>query len=119
MITATQDDYAREIAKLVATMPVERAAQVYDFARFLKSASADTPSPISEEDDWLNDSPQQIADEDMAWDAAFARNRHKIRTVAKEAIEDYRTGRTEQISGPDGWVPVSAILKGVKPRKWD
>jgi hypothetical protein len=102
MSTATQDDYAREIAKLVATMPVERAAQVYDFARFLKSAQADTSSPISEEDDWLNDSPEQIAVEDVAWDAAYARNRDKIRAAAKEATEDYRTGKTDELFDEHG-----------------
>lgn len=102
MSTATQDDYAREIAKLVATMPVERAAQLYDFARFLKSAPQDTSRPSAGEDDWLNDSTEQIVAEDVAWDTAYARNRDKIRTAANEAIEDYRAGKTDDLFDEHG-----------------
>jgi hypothetical protein len=50
MQPATQTDSAHEIAKIVATMPVERAAQVYDFALFLKTWPASVPTPIVEGD---------------------------------------------------------------------
>jgi hypothetical protein len=50
MQLATQTDYAREIAKIVATMPIERAAQVYDFVQFLKIWPASVPTPIVEGD---------------------------------------------------------------------
>lgn len=43
-------------------------------------------------DDWLNDSPEQIAQEDAEWDAVFARNRDKMREVAAAAIKEYEVG---------------------------
>lgn len=102
MSTATQEDYAREIAQLVETMPIERAAQVYDFARFLKSVPQATPSPISNEDDWLNDTPEQIAAEDAKWDVAYVRNRDKIRAAANEAVQSYRAGETDELFDEHG-----------------
>ncbi len=103
MQTATQTDYAREIAKIVATMPVERAAQVYDFVRFLKASPAPIPVPISEGDDaWLNDSPEQIAAEDAAWDAVYKRGPDKLHAMAEAAHKEYDAGKTTPLFNERG-----------------
>lgn len=45
-------DYAQVVAELVASLPPERAAQVYDFARFLQSQPVAPHTQHVEEDDW-------------------------------------------------------------------
>ncbi len=71
------DEYARAIARLVAKMSSERAAEVYDFALFLLDQPL--PTPLSEgEDDWLNDSEEQMQAEDAKWEALYARRREKL-----------------------------------------
>ncbi len=57
-------DYAEAIATLVADMPLERAAQVYDFARFIQSQPAHPSSTVLADMDWLNDSEEQMQAED-------------------------------------------------------
>lgn len=42
-------DYAKAVALLIAEMPIERAAQVYDFVCFLQSQSTAPLPAISEE----------------------------------------------------------------------
>lgn len=83
-------------------MPLERAAQVYDFALFLKTVSASATTLVDEDDDWLNDSPEQIAAEDAVWDAAYAQHREKIRLAAREAIEEYQFGKTDELFDEHG-----------------
>ncbi len=47
-----------------------------------------------EQHDWLNDSPEQIAEEDALWDAAFARDPQKLRAMVLEAVAEYKVGDT-------------------------
>lgn len=97
----SQAEYMREIAKIIAKLPVERAAEVYDFARFLLS-----PRPIeisvSDEDDWLNDNPEEIAKEDAVWDAFFARNAEQFRAMADDAIAEFEAGKTTPLFDDKG-----------------
>lgn len=83
-------DYARATAAIIKAMPLERAAQVYDFARFLQAQPAGL-SPVSEDPDaWLNDSEEQMQAEDETWDAAYARHGEEfaaIRETARSEIE--------------------------------
>ena len=75
-------DYAQAVATLVAEMPVERAAQVYDFVRFLQNQ----PSYLlldTAEDDWLNDSEEQMAAEDALWDTARVRHQDNPSAVTE------------------------------------
>jgi len=53
-------DYAKAIATLVAKMSLERAAQVYDFVRFLQSQSAYSAPTVLVEEDWLEDTEEQM-----------------------------------------------------------
>ncbi len=91
---ASQADYMREIANIIAKLPVERAAEVYDFARFLLTPPPPAELPMADEDDWLNDSPEQIAKEDAIWDAAYARNRDIFRALAADAVAEDAAGET-------------------------
>lgn len=71
---------------------------------YCRATHADSyPSPIlADDDDWLNDTPEQIAAEEAVWDAAFARNRDKIRVVAREAAQSYHAGETDELFDDEG-----------------
>ncbi len=66
-------------------MPLERAAQVYDFVRFLQSHPVYPPPIAGDDDDWLNDREEQMQAEDALWDAAQTRHQHKLSALAAAA----------------------------------
>jgi hypothetical protein len=89
-------DYARAVAELVEKMPVERAAQVYDFARFVRVQQARVSGiSLSEDDDWLEDSEEQLQAEDALWEATYARHRDQFHVLAEEARAEITAGTTQ------------------------
>jgi hypothetical protein len=95
-------DYARATAAIVRAMSLERAAQVYDFARFLQTQPA-APSPIPEDPDgWLNDSEEQMQAEDALWDAAYARHSEEFSTLRESAREEIQSGLTKPLFDEQG-----------------
>jgi hypothetical protein len=97
----SHSDYVREIAKILAKLPLERAAEVYDFARFLL-APRPLDLPISDEDDWLYDSPELIAQEDSAWKASFELNQEKTSALTSDARKEYELGQTTALFNDKG-----------------
>ena len=95
-------DYAKAIALLVAKMPLERAAQVYDFVRFLQGQTtpASPPTPIDE--DWLNDTEEAMQAEDELWAAIQTRERDKFSALAAAARAEIDAGATEPMFRADG-----------------
>ena len=102
-------DYAQAIADLVATMPIERAAQVYDFARFLQAQSVHTPLVGRDDDDWLNGSEEQMQAEDALWDAAYARHRNKFAALAEAARTEIEAGTTQPMFDEHGELVVDEL----------
>ncbi|MCB9150414.1 MAG: hypothetical protein H6641_16795 [Caldilineaceae bacterium] len=95
-------DYANAVAALVADMSPERAAQVYDFVCFLQRRPA-YPSPIAlDEDDWLNDSEEQMQVEDALWEAAQARHHDKFTSLITAARAEIDAGTTEPLFTKNG-----------------
>jgi len=95
-ITTRSIDYARTIAELVAKMPVERAAQVYDFACFLQTRPVHTRLvDRGDADDWLNDTEEQMQAEDTLWDATYARHRDEFAALAEAARAEIEAGTTQ------------------------
>ena len=95
-------DYARATAAIVRAMSLERAAQVYDFARFLQTQPAG-PSPIPEDSDgWLNDSEEQMQAEDALWDAAYSRHSEEFSTLRETAREEIQSGVTKPLFDEQG-----------------
>ncbi|MCX7708134.1 MAG: DUF2281 domain-containing protein [Anaerolineae bacterium] len=93
-------DYARAIAELVATLPPERAAQVYDFARFLQSQAVQ--SNPAEEDDWLNDTEAELQAEDARWQAFYERNQAEFLRLRERALGEVAAGETEPLFDENG-----------------
>lgn len=101
-ITHQPADYAQAIAKLVAKMTVEQAAQVYDFVRFLRSQPAHTPPVIEDDDDWLNDSEEQMQAEDALWDATYSRHQDKFKALAEAARDEMAADTTQPMFDEQG-----------------
>jgi hypothetical protein len=100
---ATQSSkYVRAIAELVAKMSVERAAQVYDFACFLQTRPMHTELGDRDDDDWLNDTEEQMQAEDALWDAAYARNRDEFVALAEAARAEIEAGMTQPMFDEHG-----------------
>lgn len=87
-------DYAKAIAALVARMPVERASQVYDFVQFLQARARLAPVKEAKNDDWLNDTEEQMQTEDEIWNATFARHHDKFAALAETARAEISAGKT-------------------------
>ena len=73
-------EYARATAALVATMPTEQAAEVYDFAQFLRRSRLQKEEEGASSDveyDWLAEHPSSATKalmeaHDAWWDVQFA-----------------------------------------------
>ena len=102
-------DYARAIAKLVAEMSVERAAQVYDFARFLQARPAHTQLAEHDDDDWLNDTEEQMQTQDALWDAAYVRQGDKFATLREAARAEIEAGTTQPMFDEHGELVVDEL----------
>jgi hypothetical protein len=102
-------DYARAIAKLVAKMSVERAAQVYDFACFLQNRPVHTQLVDRGDDDWLNDTEEQMQAEDALWDAAYARYRDQFAALAEGARAEIEAGSTQPMFDEHGELVVDEL----------
>ena len=90
-------DYAKAITTLVTAMPVERAAEVYDFARFLRSRVTPLVSLDLDDDDWLDDSEEQMQAEDALWEAASNRQRDQFAALADAARAEIAAGTTQPV----------------------
>ena len=101
--TTTQStDYAQAIAEIVAEMSVERAAQVYDFALFLRVWPPHTQLVDLDDDDWLSDTEEQMQAEDALWDAAYIRHDGKFDALAEAARAEIKAGTTQPMFDEHG-----------------
>ena len=109
-VTTPPIDYTRAIAELVDKMPVERAAQVYDFACFLQSQSARIEPGGQDGDDWLNDTEEQMRAEDALWDEAYARHHNEFAALAEAARAEIRTNMTQPMFDEHGELAVDELI---------
>ena len=90
--------YEQTLLRIVRRLPPERIFQLVDFARFLEFQTTRSY------DDWLNEEETETEEEIRAseakWDKLFAKPEAKrvMREMAREALEDYRAGRTTDIA---------------------
>jgi hypothetical protein len=100
--TAQSREYAQAVAKLVAKMPIERAAEVYDFARFLQDRPAFQLPADQPALDWLGDSEEQMRAEDAQWEAAVARHPDKFDALAEAARVEIAAGASQPMFDDHG-----------------
>jgi hypothetical protein len=80
----------QQVIELVKTLPAERLSTFYDFARFLKESSGATAI----ETDLFDESIEDIAADEAWWDEQFVQSEDTLLLLAKEAVEEYRVGKT-------------------------
>lgn len=96
-------DYARAVARLVANLPIERAAQVYDFVCFLQAQSATSQPMPAEEDDWLNDSEAEMQAEDVRWQATYSQHCAEFLRLREQALHEVASGETQPLFDEQGY----------------
>lgn len=99
---ATQPDYVQAVAELVTKMSVERAAQLYDFARFLQMQD-------SSDDAWLNDTEEHMQIEDALWKETFTRHSDKFAALANAAQAEIEAGKTQPMFDEQGKFTVDKL----------
>ena len=80
----------QEVVDVVMTLPVDRLASVYDFARFVRAQALDSGRPT----DIFGETEDQIRSDTEQWDQEFAASREQLRLMAREAAAEYRAERT-------------------------
>lgn len=75
----------------IRSLPPRRAVQVLDFARWLERQS--------EADEWLEEdiTAEELQAEEAAWGRFYLENREAFRGMAREALEEYKAGKTQEM----------------------
>ena len=96
-------DYAQEITRIVNEMPLREVAQIYEFVVSLQIQSeASVSFAEDDEEDWLNDSEDEMLAEDALWDAMFERNAEIFDALAKAADIEIEMGLTQPMFDENG-----------------
>jgi hypothetical protein len=99
----TTAEYEQKLIEVVRRLPPERVSQVIDFAQFLEfqttNAYGDDLPDVDESEEETGAEEETRASEEK-WDELFAKPEAKrvMREMAREALEDYRAGRTTDIT---------------------
>lgn len=94
--------YAEAVAEVVAVLPPARAAQVYDFARFLQEQPNASPVAPGNDDDWLSDSEEQLQAEDAQWAAFYEQRGAQFSQLRERARHEIASGETPPLFHEDG-----------------
>lgn len=91
-----QIGFEKALLGAVRGLPPQRALQVLDFARWLRTQS--------ESDKWLVEdlAVDDLQAEDAHWDQFYAQNRDTFRAMAREAVEQYEAGETQEMIIEEG-----------------
>ncbi len=100
MQTAFQPStHEQTVINIIRELPPERVLQLVDFARFLEFQIV-----RKSYDDWSDEEETEteegIRASEEKWDESFAKPeaKHVMRAMAREALDDYRAGRTTGIT---------------------
>ena len=91
-----QISFEEALLGTVRGLPPQRAVQVLDFARWLRTQSESDRGPV--EDLAEND----LQAEDAHWDQFYRQNRDTFRSMAREAVEQYEAGETQEMVIEEG-----------------
>jgi hypothetical protein len=88
-------DYENAIARLVRQLPMERAVQLYDFARFLlhEVGSIDQLATTQDEGAETQISYEELAAEDALWAASMAQHADRFSALKAQAKADVKAQR--------------------------
>jgi phosphotransacetylase len=80
------------LMRIVRKLPLERVAEIIDFAQFIQSRTS--AEVLGEEE-----TPEEIRASEEKWDRLFARpeSQHVLREMAQEALQDEVAGLTTEM----------------------
>ncbi|GAK56979.1 hypothetical protein U27_03943 [Candidatus Vecturithrix granuli] len=81
--------YEQELIRIIHTLPVERIAQVIDFARYIESQTHEDFITLDSEQE------EDILADEARWDAQFAATQDGLKRMAEHVRKEIRTGRTK------------------------
>lgn len=82
-----------QVIELVKTIPADRLASLYDFARFLKVKSL----PSDDYVDIFGESRDEIEADEAWWTEQFDHSETTLLRLAKEAANEYQAGDADLI----------------------
>ena len=81
--------YEETLNSIMRTLPVERVAEVMDFAQFVQSRTrADSDALDADETE------EEIRADNARWDATFAASQDALARLARETLAQVHAGRT-------------------------
>lgn len=87
---ATRTVSVQQVVDVVMTLPPDRLASVYDFARFVQTQ----PSAVTPLEDIFGETEEEMRADNEQWEQELAASREQLRVMAREAAAEYRAGRT-------------------------
>lgn len=93
-----------QLLVLIASMNNKQLALWYDIGRTIQTRLTPSTSnqDITEDDDWLNDTEEQIAAEDALWDATTERYIDKFDKLTARIDDEIRAGHTQAMFDANG-----------------
>lgn len=83
--------YEQELLHIVHNLPVERMAQIIDFARYIRTQANDDFLSLDDE------SEEDILADEALWDAQFAATQDGLSRMAERVRAEIQAGRTQKI----------------------
>lgn len=83
--------YEQELLHIVHNLPVERMAQIVDFARYIRTQAKSEFLSLDDE------SEEDILADEAVWDAQFSATQDGLAQMAERARAEIQAGRTQKI----------------------
>ena len=84
--------YEKTLIHIVRTLPIERTAQILDFARYIQKQTQEDFGVL--EDDF---SPEEIFEDEKRWDRQFAESQPTLSKMAEKVRADIRAGNAKKM----------------------
>ena len=84
--------YEKTLIRIVRKLPIERTAQILDFARYIQKQTQEDFGIL--EDDF---SPEEILADEKRWDAQFAESQTALSKMADKVRADIKAGHTKKM----------------------
>ncbi|MDY0092873.1 MAG: hypothetical protein RBT80_09265 [Candidatus Vecturithrix sp.] len=81
--------YEQELIRIIHTLPVERIAQVVDFARYVETQAREDFISLDDEQE------EDILADEARWDAQFSASQDGLTRMADRVRQEIRAGRTQ------------------------
>ena len=84
-------EYEQALVKIVRELPVDRVAQILDYARYIQSRTAEESALLDDETE------EEILADEAYWDAQFAATQDGLEKAADRVRADISAGNTKRM----------------------